>query len=77
MNKRKPHPELHLSPGKAFPMDELTRLHPDAELINFKDLGKHLLGEIFLLPLFFRWAPQAERWISYNHSVGCCQSQVS
>lgn len=41
--ERKPHPELLLSPRKRLPMSVVTRLNPDVELLNFKELGKHLL----------------------------------
>lgn len=41
--KEKPGPELHFSPRKGLSREALIGLYPDAELINFKELGKHLL----------------------------------
>lgn len=40
--KKKPGPVLHFSPRKGLPREALTGLYPDAELINFKELGEHL-----------------------------------
>lgn len=40
--KKKARPGLHLSPRKGFPMDALIGPNLDAELVNFKALGKHL-----------------------------------
>jgi hypothetical protein len=40
--KKEPHPALYPS-QKGFPVHAFIRLHPDAKLINFKELGKHLL----------------------------------
>lgn len=40
--KKKALPELHLAPRKGLPMDAFIGLNPDAELINFKEVGKHL-----------------------------------
>lgn len=41
--KKKACPELYFSPRKGFLMDALLGLNPDAELINIKEWGKHLL----------------------------------